>query len=199
VDFGTEKLKFQLIAMRLRIYDPRILALDLRMRRFGYAVFEGPRRLLDSGATSQVPSGRDPAPVSQWRIGELLKLWTPEAIVVKREVWESLTGKPPVEYFARILTQEAIARSTEIRLLGRDQLAWSFRNLGCQTKYEVASVLVQAFPELAWKLPTERKPWESEDPRMSIFDAAAIGYASWQHQTVSAPHSRLRSMEDEIA
>ena len=32
-------------------------------------------------------------------------------------------------------------------------------------------------PELAAKLPPKRKIWQSEDYRMSIFDAAAVGVA----------------------
>jgi len=36
----------------------------------------------------------------------------------------------------------------------------------------------QRFPELAPRLPRFRKPWMSEDYRMSIFDAVAFGLTS---------------------
>jgi len=44
-------------------------------------------------------------------------------------------------------------------------------------KYEVASVLAKQFPALASRLPHKRKIWQSEDYRMGIFDAAAVGVA----------------------
>jgi len=44
-------------------------------------------------------------------------------------------------------------------------------------KYEVASALAKQFPTLASKLPPKRKCWQSEDYRMGIFDAAAVGVA----------------------
>jgi len=44
-------------------------------------------------------------------------------------------------------------------------------------KYEVASALARQFPDLASRLPPKRKIWQSEDYRMGIFDAAALGAA----------------------
>jgi hypothetical protein len=45
------------------------------------------------------------------------------------------------------------------------------------TKYERAQAVVQRFPVLTQKLPPKRKPWESEDYRMSVFAAAALAMA----------------------
>jgi len=45
------------------------------------------------------------------------------------------------------------------------------------TKYERAREVVKRFPVLNQRLPPERKPWESEDYRMSMFAAAALATA----------------------
>jgi hypothetical protein len=45
------------------------------------------------------------------------------------------------------------------------------------TKYDRAQAVVQRFPVLTRKLPPKRKPWESEDYRMSMFAAAAVAMA----------------------
>jgi hypothetical protein len=37
--------------------------------------------------------------------------------------------------------------------------------------------LAKQFPKLASRLPPKRKIWQSEDYRMGIFDAAAVGVA----------------------
>ena len=46
-----------------------------------------------------------------------------------------------------------------------------------QNKYEIAIAIAKRFPELAPRLPRLRKPWMSEDDRMSIFDAIGLAAA----------------------
>ena len=41
--------------------------------------------------------------------------------------------------------------------------------------YEVARAVADHLPELAPRLPPRRKPWMSQDERMSIFEAVAFG------------------------
>ena len=51
-----------------------------------------------------------------------------------------------------------------------------FERSGHRNKYAIALCLTESFPALLLRLPPKRKPWQSEDNRMSIFDAAAFGY-----------------------
>jgi hypothetical protein len=51
----------------------------------------------------------------------------------------------------------------------------AFSESGASTKHEIAVAIAKRFPELAPRLPRFRKPWMSEDYRMSIFDAVAFG------------------------
>jgi hypothetical protein len=44
--------------------------------------------------------------------------------------------------------------------------------------------IAKRFPELALRLPRFRKPWMSEDYRMSIFDAAGFALAFYSAQGV---------------
>ena len=46
------------------------------------------------------------------------------------------------------------------------------------TKQAIASRLAQIFPELLPHLPPERKPWMTEDDRMSVFDAVSFAVTS---------------------
>jgi len=45
------------------------------------------------------------------------------------------------------------------------------------TAEAIAMAIAKRFPELAPRLPRFRKPWMSEDYRMSIFDAVGLGLA----------------------
>jgi hypothetical protein len=167
--------------MHLRIYDPRILAIDLRPRRFGYAVYEGPRRLLDWGVSGYPARDDGESAVAGRRLATLLKVSSPSAIVVKTERWESAKTNTGSRSLAEAITNESFARSIPICLLGQNELASTFLNLQCETKYEIASALTRIFPELLWKLPPKRQVWQSEHPRMTMFDAIALGLAYWQH------------------
>ena len=46
-----------------------------------------------------------------------------------------------------------------------------------RSKYERAVEIAARFPEIGWKLPRKRKPWDSEHYSMSIFEALAIAVA----------------------
>jgi hypothetical protein len=81
------------------------------------------------------------------------------------------------------LTNESETRGIQIRLLEQDSIISTFRSLGCETKAETSTALARIFPELVWRLPPERRVWESEHPRQSVFDAIALGLAYWQHES----------------
>jgi hypothetical protein len=49
-------------------------------------------------------------------------------------------------------------------------------------KYEIAQLVANRFPEIAWKLPTKRKPWQPESERQSVFDAMSVGLYFFESQ-----------------
>jgi hypothetical protein len=146
----------------------RILAFDVRARRFGFAVFEGPDELLDWGVKSfRHGVNAVKVPASQ-KVTTLLSEFQPNLIV---------TEKSPARQNARLTgTIRRLARKQNIpvrmvsRATVRKWLPGQERN-----KYGIAMVVSDRFPELADRVPTKRKPWQSEDYRMSIFDAMALG------------------------
>jgi hypothetical protein len=175
--------------MNLRIYDPRVLAIDLRNRRSGFAIFEGPRSLLDFG-TTVLPA--TPVEFAVSRLSGLLKMSLPSIIVVKKDRWENMRFGPNSRQSIEGLIHESEARGIQIRMLELNAVNTAFRNLGCETKAEISAELARIFPELVWQLPPERKAWESEHPRQSAFDAIALGIVYWQYET-----STVRDSQDE--
>src|SRR5580693_9338833 len=102
--------------MHLRIYDPIILAIDLRHRRFGYAVFEGHRTLLDWGVRVYPTLGELEAAMAGKRLGALSGLFSPSVIVVKKERWESAQTSSHMRNLVEAFTREAFAHSIQIHL-----------------------------------------------------------------------------------
>ena len=80
-------------------------------------------------------------------------------------------------------------KRVRVVLIGSQQL----RTIGplsqTNTKHGRACILVERFPELNAFLPPFRKPWMSEDARMSIFDSLAFAVASFPSQLSSAQPS----------
>jgi hypothetical protein len=151
----------------------RILAVDLSTRGFGYAVFEGSRRLLDWGVTD---IRTDKERVALQKIAELIRRYEPAVFVVED------CGHAGSRRNLRIrrLTEQVLAlvRRSGIKgyALPRVAVYRQFSKRGAHTKYDIASTLAREFPVLTPRLPPKRKAWQSEDSRMSIFDAAALGY-----------------------
>jgi hypothetical protein len=152
----------------------RILAFDVRARRFGFAVFEGPDELLDWGVKSfRHGVNAVKVPACQ-KVATLLSEFQPNLIV---------TAKFPARQNAWLTgTIRRLARKQNIpvRMVSRATVRKRFPGQG-RNKYAIAMVVSDRFPELADRVPPKRKPWQSEDYRMSIFDATALGLAHMEH------------------
>jgi len=162
--------------------EKRVLALDVRPRSFGYVVFEGPNQLLDWGVRSfrrgvnvvEVPRGRK----LEW----LKEDYLPSVIILRAPGPKSKRRK-----FVAMVEAKAERLGISVRLLRSGAVQKALGGQRRLTKYAIARALAERFPELRWALPPKRKPWQSEDYRMSIFDAAALGVAYFACQGKPAP------------
>jgi hypothetical protein len=69
----------------------------------------------------------------------------------------------------------ASKENVEVILFSHKQIRNAFFADGEGTKQALAEIVAKRFPEeLAHQLPTKRRDWESENPRMGIFDAVAL-------------------------
>ena len=160
----------------------RILAIDLRLERFGYAVFEGPNRLIDWGVCLYGSSGGPTA--ARKRLASLLKQFRPSTIVVGTILREDALGRYGVRKILAAVRREALAHATLIQMVAKAKVRKVFRALHVKTKHQVAVTVAHLFPELRWKLPPKRKLWQKEHYRIAIFEAVAVGYVYWQHTDV---------------
>ena len=151
----------------------QVLALDIRSRSFGFAVFEGPNHLLDWGVRS-FRSGVNAVklPPSK-KLLALLDEFAPSAVVIgKPEPGRNRKRAPLLATIQRV----AKYRRIPVRLVSRQAIERAFAG-AARNKYQIACTVAQRLPELATRLPPKRKIWQSEDYRTSIFDAAALGVA----------------------
>lgn len=142
----------------------RILALDLHPRRFGYVVMESPGKLLDWGVRRSYRKTKNhPKVLAGRRLRPLLKIWTPDLVLTR--VGER--REKGVQAMLRRIKKE-VGRTLFLPIKGsRDTHPG-------RGKYQRAVEMAARFPEIGWKLPSKRKPWDSEHYSMSIFEALAI-------------------------
>ena len=166
--------------------EKRVLAVDPSTRGFGFAVLEGPNRLIDWGV-KETKKNKNARTLKL--IEDLIDQYQPSVIVV-----EDYTGKGSrrcrrVGGLINDISKLASKRKIRVRSFSRVKVKQAFSELSAKTKYEIAMAIVNRFPELAPRLPRFRKPWMSEDYRMSIFDAMALAMV-----VMVRNHSRLRTI-----
>ena len=155
---------------RFSLEPTRVLAIDPTSKGFGFAVLEGPDRLVDWGVKHASGNGE-----CLKQVAALITRYHPDVLVVERTDANDCRRRPR----ARLLIEDLLALSQEHQLrarrIPRRAMLRYFARSGFATKRQVAVALSVRFPELHRHLPPERKPWMSEDERMSIFDALAFG------------------------
>lgn len=166
------------------IHGSRILVVDIRSLRFGYAAFEGPDRLLGFGA-----SEFDSPENARARVAAHLKTFRPSVLVLRRVRPRSTRKRPVWNAVVRAARAEAKRFSVSVAHVTEPALKKFFQGCGCQNKYEVAELLAKQFPEIAWKLPPKRKLYDPEPWTVTYFDAISLGVAYFGRDDESRKNS----------
>jgi RNase H-fold protein (predicted Holliday junction resolvase) len=155
----------------------RILAIDLRAQRFGFAVLDGPKKLLDFG-TKILERRREKdatAIVVQKKIGSILNLYMPAIVIIKCVSGLHGSARLRNQQLLSSIRHEVRKQGLELIMLERSDIRRSFRQSGNESKHEIAVFIAEWFPEVEWRLPPNRKNWQPEHHTMPIFDAISIG------------------------
>jgi hypothetical protein len=173
--------------MNKPINPKRVLALDVRPRSFGYVVFEGPDLLLDWGVQS-FRNGRNAVRIPlATKTAALLEDFRPAVVVAKEPPSRIKVNRARTRKILELIRHKASLRGIRTRVFKRCAATSFFGGKERVTKHQIATTLAERFAELRPFLPPKRKLWESEDYRMSIFDAAALGVAYFDRQKNTAP------------
>jgi len=170
--------------MQTETWTPRILALEIRLRRVGFAVFEGSDHLLDWGIERWRP-GVDPVLATMRRIGPLFDLYSPRVVVLKH-----LNGARKARRRKRVIEavmRRLASRAVEVRTLKRSDVRNAFIGSANHNKYQIAATIAEMYPELRRKLPPRRKTYQPERYNAVIFDAVALALTHRFHREACAP------------
>ena len=150
----------------------RIFALDPTTKGFGYAVLELPFRLVEWGLAH---IAGDKHVGALLRFEQLLSRFRPDAVVFEDTTAPGSRRRPRVRELIEALVRIARERGVAVYTVARTAVLKCFSSEDePATKYSIATRLAAHFPEIRAKLPQRRKSWQSEDERMSAFDALAL-------------------------
>jgi hypothetical protein len=163
----------------------RLLALEIRASRLGFAVLEGSTRLLDWGVRSFGEQNERPRSAVSDRIATLLAFHKPAVVVVRARKYHFATQNKRFLGIVAAIRTETTRSSSKLFVLTARQVRTHFDSNRQVTKHDIATSLAKQFEELSWKLPGRRKVYQSEAPAMLVFDALANGVAFFGRQTPS--------------
>ena len=149
----------------------RVLALHPATTGFGWALFEGPLTPVDWG-TAKVSKDRNAGCLA--RIEVLIANLHPSEIVLESFEGNNVRRSARIRRLYRSLISLAGVNGIESRVFSREAIAKAFSSLGSPSRYEIAAAIASHVSAFEHLLPPRRKIWLPEDPRMALFNAAAV-------------------------
>ena len=155
----------------------RILAIAPLSRGLGYAVMEGPDKLVACGNKAVLRNKN--AGALAW-VEKFIKFYQPSILVLPDVQAKDTRRAARIKTLHRNIVALAQKQQFKVRLVSVTQVRERLLGNPKGNKQAVAEALAKTFPvELASRLPPKRRPWMSEDPRMDIFDAVGLAAVFW--------------------
>ena len=151
--------------------DHRVMAVHLASRGFGYTVFESGPQMVEWGL-KQTRQDKEQRTLAHFE--RLAQLYRPKYLLLADYASYPRRQTIRIRELTSTLANHAATLRIKVRLVHWNQVRASLRLLGVGTKAEMAKFIAARVPDLAVHLPPIRKPWMSEDHRMSLFEAAAL-------------------------
>ena len=108
-------------------------------------------------------------------VAALVAIYQPSVLVVEDYASKGSRRCGRVGELIEDISKLATKHEIQVRRFSRRKIKQASSESGAGNKYESAIAIAKRFPELQPRLPRFRKPWMSEDYRMSIFDAVGLG------------------------
>ncbi len=147
------------------------LALHATSRGFGYVLFEGPFAPYDWGAVT-APNNKSATCLD--KLEKLLDRFTPECLILEEYSPSLSQRRQRLTRLYRSMASVAASRSIDVYVYTKAQIQACFATVGAQTRHQIADAIARQFEFFRHKLPTIRKPWQSEKRGMALFSAIAL-------------------------
>ncbi len=154
----------------LYLEEKRVLALDPTSKGLGFAVLEGPDRLVDWGL-KHVRGDLNGKSLAQ--ASDLIRQYQPNLLVIEDARAQGCRRRQRVRRLLARLAPLARRHRVRCRAIPQRWVLACFA-LEATNKQRIAVAIAERFPELDPRLPPLRNPFMGEDERTAIFDATAL-------------------------
>jgi hypothetical protein len=148
-----------------------VLGIFPTARGFGWAAFESPISVLESGTF--VALGRKNVACLE-KVDALCRKFAPETVVLEAFDRPHAFRAGRIVDLGKAISSLVAGRGHELTTVARSDVQAAFAPDGARTRDEIAGAIAWQVPGLAHRLPTPRKAWESEKRVMAMFNAAAL-------------------------
>ena len=158
--------------MSRRLPRELLLAVYPFARGFAFAYFEGPLSPVDWGVKEI--HGPDKNAIALEALRDLVERLQPDALVLQDCTGPRARRAHRIRRLHQLIGHFAAVQAIDVHAYTRDQVRECFSKVGARTRFEIAQAISGQVHAFGHRLPPVRKIWQSEDPRMSLFDAAAL-------------------------
>ena len=157
---------------RRRAHDELVLSIFPTSRGLAYTLFEAPLTPIDWGLKRI--RDKDKNARSLEIVERLCKALRPDTLVIEDCVYSATRRSSRVKRLYTLIARFAEAENLTLACYSRAKVHATFREAGAVSRYEIAQAIASYIPAFSHRLPRVRKLWQAEDPRLALFDAAAL-------------------------
>lgn len=151
-----------------------VIAIHPTSRGFGWVLFEAPGAIAAWGVADVSRFGTDKNRNALSRIARLLERYSPAVLVLEDFEHKPARRGARIKRLCRAVLRLAGHQGLEVRVYPRAAVNACFKSVGAKTRHEIAQAVALHVDALRHVLPARRKVWDSEHPRMGLFQAAAL-------------------------
>ncbi|QHP67439.1 hypothetical protein EI171_08360 [Bradyrhizobium sp. LCT2] len=155
-----------------------VLSVYLNTRGLAFIVFEGHLLPFDWGIRET--RGPQKNNTCLLRITTVFDRHAPDALVIQDTSEQGTQRARRIRNLNTSIVKLANDRGIRVFAYSREQVRRAFEGYGCPNKHSLAELIAKHIPAFQQYVPPPRKPWMSEDRRMGLFDAAALGLMFFQ-------------------
>jgi hypothetical protein len=157
-----------------------VLALFPSPRGVAYALFEGPLSLVDWGHANARGRVKNERCIGLAK--RLIERHVPDLVVLEDTSRRSHRRSARLRRLNQAFVTLSGVHGIEVLKIPTKAVRKRFEATGAKSKHERAKMIAAMLPALSHRLPPSRKHWVAEDPRMAIFEVAALGLAFYAQE-----------------
>jgi hypothetical protein len=157
--------------MTARQHDELILAVRPTPRGFAYTLFEAPLSPVDWGMCEFKAKHKN-IPTRD-AVAKLCAKYQPDALILEDRSHLTASCYGRVRRLQAMLAAMAQEHNISVSYYSRASIRRAFHH-GKITSYEIAQAIASFIPAFEPLMPPRRKIWQSDHPRLWLFDAASL-------------------------